>query len=71
MANSIGSQLLGVSILFLITSLVFVALRCYVRVRLVKAFGPDDWLMVAALVNLLVPGLGNKTDLEKRFSSLL
>ena len=31
-------------------AIVVTALRCYVRIGLVKAFGPDDYLMVSALV---------------------
>lgn len=39
-----------VTIIFLAISLVAVCLRCFVRLRLVRAFGWDDGLMVAAMV---------------------
>ncbi|BCR84693.1 putative integral membrane protein [Aspergillus chevalieri] len=39
-----------VTIIFLVISLVAVCLRCFVRIRLVRAFGWDDGLMVAAMV---------------------
>lgn len=32
-------------------SVVFVALRCFVRVRLQSQFSVDDWLLVAGLVS--------------------
>jgi hypothetical protein len=46
-----GPQVEGVAILFLTLSWVFVALRCYVRAVLMKGFGMDDWLAIAALVS--------------------
>lgn len=39
-----------VTLVFLIVSFIAVALRCFVRLRLVKAFGWDDALMVFAMV---------------------
>jgi hypothetical protein len=47
-----GPELLGVNIAFLATAVVANALRCYVRLRMVKAFGLDDWLMVGSTVRL-------------------
>ncbi|KAH7119835.1 hypothetical protein B0J11DRAFT_71239 [Dendryphion nanum] len=44
-------ELLGVNISFLATALVANALRCYVRIRMVKAFGLDDWLMALATLS--------------------
>ena len=35
---------------FIALSALMVILRIYVRVRIIKMFGPDDWVMVAALV---------------------
>jgi hypothetical protein len=51
--NNRGSQLAAVVICFLILTVTTVALRCYVRIRLIRAFGADDALSVAALVCLL------------------
>lgn len=39
-----------VAILFLVLSWIFVGLRCYVRVFIMKLFRVDDWLAVATLV---------------------
>lgn len=39
-----------VTIVFLCISLIAVFLRCFVRLKLVKAFGWDDGLMVSAMV---------------------
>ncbi|PVH71601.1 hypothetical protein DL98DRAFT_398008, partial [Cadophora sp. DSE1049] len=50
MGDSIGSQLLAAAILFLITSWIFVGLRCFVRLKLVKSFWVDDWLMIVSLI---------------------
>ena len=35
---------------FLTVSILMVILRIYVRIRILKTFGPDDYVMVAALV---------------------
>lgn len=44
-------QLLAVLITFLLLDSFFVGLRCWVRIKLVKAFGLDDWFMAIAMVN--------------------
>lgn len=46
-----GPEVEAVAILFLILAWVFVALRCYVRIFMIKSFGTDDWLAVFALVS--------------------
>ncbi|EMD89543.1 hypothetical protein COCC4DRAFT_124963 [Bipolaris maydis ATCC 48331] len=43
-----GPELLAVNIAFVTTAVLACLLRCFVRVRMVKAFGLDDWLMVVA-----------------------
>ena len=56
MASSIpnrGPELLGVNIAFLCTAVIAYALRVYVRMRMVKAFGRDDYLMGVATVSIL------------------
>ncbi|KAF5005915.1 hypothetical protein FDECE_7673 [Fusarium decemcellulare] len=45
-----GPELMGVNITFLVTALISMALRCYVRTIMVKAFGIDDWLMLVGTV---------------------
>ncbi|KAH8683351.1 hypothetical protein BGZ60DRAFT_217876 [Tricladium varicosporioides] len=45
-----GPQVAASAILFLTLSWIFVSLRCYVRTVLMKSFGADDWLAVAALI---------------------
>jgi hypothetical protein len=53
MVDNRGPELLAVCSLFAAMSFVSVVLRCYVRLRLVKAFGWDDGFMVLALVSRL------------------
>jgi hypothetical protein len=45
-----GPELLGVNISFIAAAIIAYSLRCYVRLRMVKAFGFDDCLMGVALV---------------------
>ena len=47
-----GPQLEAVTIAFLTFSTICVALRLYVRLRLTKFFGYDDYLLVGAAVSL-------------------
>ncbi|CAI4215911.1 unnamed protein product [Parascedosporium putredinis] len=47
-----GPELLAVNITFFSAALVSIFLRCYVRTFMVRAFGIDDWLMVAGTVGL-------------------
>ncbi len=53
-AEDRGPQIAAVAILFLTLTWIFVGLRCYVRTVMMKSFGMDDWLAVAALVSLSV-----------------
>ncbi|KAH6612945.1 hypothetical protein B0J18DRAFT_71249 [Chaetomium sp. MPI-SDFR-AT-0129] len=46
----LATSLTAVNITALVLAVTITALRCYVRIRLLKAFGPDDWLMVAAVI---------------------
>ncbi len=48
--DSRALPLTAVNIAALVLVLTVTALRCFVRIRLLKAFGSDDWLMVAAAV---------------------
>ncbi|TVY13502.1 hypothetical protein LARI1_G008800 [Lachnellula arida] len=45
-----AKELLAVTITLLVLALVTVSLRCFVRIKLVKAFGLDDYLMVASML---------------------
>jgi hypothetical protein len=45
-----GPELLGVNIAFVVTAVLAYMLRVFVRVKMVKAFGFDDWLMGIAMV---------------------
>jgi hypothetical protein len=44
-----GPELLGVIILFLVLSWLTVLARCWVRIRMIKAFAFDDWLLLGTL----------------------
>lgn len=48
--NGRSLQIFVVTLVFLIISFISVCLRCFVRLRLVRAFGWDDGLMVFAMV---------------------
>lgn len=48
-----GHQLAVVGIVLLVLSTFVLALRIWVRVRMKKTAGWDDWLMVAAMVCML------------------
>ncbi|KAH7237336.1 hypothetical protein B0J15DRAFT_570212 [Fusarium solani] len=49
-----GPQLTAVCATFITPTAIAVALRCYVRLRIVRNFGLDDWAMVGALVSFLI-----------------
>jgi hypothetical protein len=73
MASSIpnrGPELLAVDVVFMTSAIVSMALRIYVRMRMVKAFGLDDWLMSLATVG--IPPLSPRTAIDHghRSSSL-
>lgn len=50
MANSHSETITIVTAVFFSISVVTVMLRCFVRLRLIRAFGWDDAFMVVALV---------------------
>ncbi|KAF3035053.1 hypothetical protein E8E11_003338 [Didymella keratinophila] len=54
-----GPELIGVNIAFLATAIIANLLRCIVRVKMVKAFGIDDWLMVGATFFFLGYGISS------------
>ncbi|KAI8937961.1 hypothetical protein NX059_005643 [Plenodomus lindquistii] len=45
-----GPELLGVNIAFITTAVLACSLRIFVRIRMVRAWGLDDWLMVSAMM---------------------
>jgi hypothetical protein len=51
-AENRGPELEAVCVVLLATAVVAVALRCYTRVGIVKAFGLDDWTMLFATVRV-------------------
>jgi hypothetical protein len=48
MGNGGSNAIIIITAVFFVFSLVTVCLRCFVRLKIVKCFGPDDALMVAA-----------------------
>ena len=50
-AESNLGYLIGVTATFHAIALTFVALRMYARIIIVKAFGPDDALILASIVS--------------------
>jgi uncharacterized membrane protein (DUF485 family) len=48
-----GSQIVIVSIIFLVFTYISVSLRCYTRAFLTDAFSADDWLMIVAQVRTI------------------
>ncbi|KAA8646716.1 hypothetical protein EYZ11_012694 [Aspergillus tanneri] len=57
MAYGRSEAILAATAVFLSTSLVTVILRCFVRLRIVKAFGADDYIMVVAMICNLAFGI--------------
>lgn len=53
MADDRGPELAAVVYLFLALTWTASLMRSYVRARLTKSFGADDWLAVGALVSFL------------------
>lgn len=49
-----GPQLQAACITLVTAAIISTALRCYVRIRLVKNFGFDDWCMLAALTSFIL-----------------
>ncbi len=64
-----GPQLLGANIAFVVTAFLTLGLRCFVRLRMVKAFGRDDALMLFASVSICKFLTTNKVLI--RFSSFI
>jgi len=54
MVEDRGPRLRNICAVFLAFAVFSTAIRCYVRARMVKWFGLDDWLMVAAVVSLTI-----------------
>jgi hypothetical protein len=54
MADSRAAQAAGTAGLFLALSWIFVLLRCYCRIAIVRRFGPEDYLCIITQVTLLV-----------------
>lgn len=52
-AESNLGYLLGVTATFHVVALIFVGLRMYARIAIVKAFGKDDALMLMSIVSFI------------------
>jgi hypothetical protein len=48
-----GGQLIGVSVASLTITYFSVALRCYVRIKITRAFSIEDWFMVISQVSTM------------------
>lgn len=48
--DDLGPTVIGVTTAFTSTALIIAVLRVWTRTRLVKIFGLEDWMMVAAIV---------------------
>src|SRR5258706_12430258 len=60
-----GAQVTGVAVCSLCLSWISVVLRFYVRVRILKFFGREDWLTVATMVcanPVIHDGTGNSLN---------
>lgn len=51
---SAGSRLLTKSVPLYVIATMIILLRCYVRTRIVKSFGKDDWAMLGAGVCIAI-----------------
>lgn len=49
-ARERGVDMFAVNVLFLVLTVPTVLLRCYVRAKIIRSFGWDDWLMIVAQV---------------------
>lgn len=49
-----SGPLVVVAIALIILTVTSFCLRTYVRVRMVKAFGPDDWFMLLAAISYIL-----------------
>ena len=64
-----GSQLVAISVTFLVLTYLSVILRCFVRIKITKAFNMDDWFMLVAQVsNLLLIVCRELTHLQVNFT---
>jgi len=50
--DDLGSTIVGVTVSFTVLALTAVLLRFYTRVRLIKNFGAEDWLMLVSMVRI-------------------
>lgn len=59
-----GPELLGVNITFIVLAACAYLLRCFVRIKMVKAFGRDDWLMGFALLFFLMYNISSNIGIH-------
>ena len=51
--TSRGMAIFTIAVVMLVLAVIAVALRCFVRIHILRAFGWDDGLMIAAMVSSL------------------
>jgi hypothetical protein len=49
-ADDRGPEIFYVTLALLIVSTITVAMRCYVRIRILKSFRIEDWMSLATMV---------------------
>jgi hypothetical protein len=54
MAEDRGPQVSGTATLFLVLTWIFISMRIYCRLAIVKCFGLDDYLAVISQVSILL-----------------
>lgn len=70
-SDNVAAGLYASAAILLFFATVTTALRCYARIVLVKAFGPDDYLMLVTLVSSLLCPRGFSIEIKSfRLSTL-
>ena len=73
MTDNRGPLIVPVIIMFFVLTSIFIPLRVYTRLRIIKAFALDDWLAVITQVSTLLALTGYSEErrlTDHRFSSL-
>lgn len=61
-AQSKRPKIIAISIIFPVLSILVVSLRLYTRLFMLRRTGPDDWVIVVALVRPLHPPVRRRID---------
>jgi len=64
-----GPELFAVNVAFLVVTAISVSLRIFVRLRMLRAWGTDDWLMMIAMASSIEirPRATETDDLRQLF----